>query len=150
MRRRVRELLQLGVGPPQLVLGPENYPFYSSPLIALPVDGLVKTAGMALMATGLTPADPRCELALTGPFRHVRHPIIHLVGSIIAIGFFLGVLNLMALVTLLIIPARSEMADAEEDILGGRVRRDVHRVSEGDRGDAPEDRKVTPSVAAAT
>jgi|GEM_PF-4968728 len=116
---------EMGIFGVILILGPENFPFYSSLLISLPFEGLVKLAGMALMTVGLALAFWSLlqirghELALTGPYRYIRHPI-YLACSMIAIGFFLAVLNLMALAPLLIIPAQSRMADAEEEILVNR------------------------------
>lgn len=117
--------VEMGIFGIILVLGPDNFPIYSSLLIALPFEEYIKIAGMALMVGGLALAFWSIlqihgrELAQTGPYRYVRHPI-YLACSMIAIGFFLSVLNLMALFPLLIIPAQSWMADAEEEILVNR------------------------------
>lgn len=117
--------VEMGIFGIILVLGPDNFPIYSSLLIALPFEEYIKIAGMALMVGGLALAFWSIlqihgrELAQTGPYRYVRHPI-YLACSMIAIGFFLSALNLMALFPLLIIPAQSWMADAEEEILVNR------------------------------
>lgn len=113
---------EMGIFGIVLLLDPASFPFYYALIFHPPFEELIELVGMALMAAGLAVAfwsirqvEGR-KLALTGPYRYVRHPI-YLSCSMIAIGFFLAVLNLMALAPLLIIPAQARMADAEEEIL---------------------------------
>lgn len=108
-----------------LALGVTGWPALYALTISVPLEPAIKLIGMALMAVGvaisfwsLLQIDGR-ELALTGPYRYLRHPI-YLSCSMVAIGFFLAVLHLAALFPLLIVPAQAKMADAEEDILAAR------------------------------
>jgi protein-S-isoprenylcysteine O-methyltransferase Ste14 len=143
--------VEMGIFGIILVLGPDNFPIYSSLLIALPFEEYIKIAGMALMVGGLALAFWSIlqihgrELAQTGPYRYVRHPI-YLACSMIAIGFFLSVLNLMAL-----FPCHHPRPVVDGRRGGGdpgqQVRREVYRVPEDDLEDAPVDRKVPVSVA---
>jgi protein-S-isoprenylcysteine O-methyltransferase Ste14 len=113
---------EMGIFGIVLLLDPASFPFYYALIFHPPFEELIELVGMALMAAGLAVAFWSIrqvqgrKLALTGPYRYVRHPI-YLSCSMIAIGFFLAVLNLMALAPLLIIPAQARMADAEEEIL---------------------------------
>ncbi len=117
--------LEMGIYGILLIVSQGASPAYNALLAHLPFEEAIQVTGMIITILGLILAfwslkqiDGQ-KLALTGPYRFVRHPI-YLGLSIVVIGFLLSLLNLVALIPLLIIPAQVEAAKAEEGILVGR------------------------------
>ncbi len=114
--------VEMGIYGTLLILNQGESPAYTALLIHPPFEDAIRIIGMGLMTIGLI-LDfwslrhiEGQKLALTGPYRFVRHPI-YLGLSIVAIGFFFSLLSLIAMIPLLIIPAQLEAAKAEEYIL---------------------------------
>lgn len=91
--------------------------------IRFPLDGAVQLAGVAIVSAGLGLAflsirqiDGK-KMAVSGPYRAVRHPI-YLGCDLVALGLFLLFLNPLTLLPLLmIVPGQVKAAEAEERIL---------------------------------
>ena len=87
-----------------------------------PLDSLIQSLGILMMVFGYIPvfwginALEYSELTTWGPYRYVRHPQ-YLGYFIIFAGFFLTILNLIALLPLLTILGEIQQAKLEEEFL---------------------------------